>query len=161
MSSYIKRTRKYFALQVKTKMRDTSIQYFNLMASSVRLLFFFFSSRRRHTRCSRDWSSDVCSSDLVHLAHFQHARECVDIPHIVVHDQDGLAGKRRLLLGGAFQHFAERRGEHRNGTMQKQGNRLDDMLRRGCILDNNGTGEQGKTRFLFRRKVLPGVNNDR
>src|SRR2546429_1471033 len=24
----------------------------------------FFSSRRRHTRCSRDWSSDVCSSDL-------------------------------------------------------------------------------------------------
>src|SRR5256884_3284877 len=27
-------------------------------------LLFFFSSRRRHTRCSRDWSSDVCSSDL-------------------------------------------------------------------------------------------------
>src|SRR3989442_4309049 len=27
-------------------------------------LFFFFSSRRRHTRCGRDWSSDVCSSDL-------------------------------------------------------------------------------------------------
>src|SRR5712675_2321024 len=26
--------------------------------------FFFCSSRRRHTRCSRDWSSDVCSSDL-------------------------------------------------------------------------------------------------
>src|SRR2546422_10765353 len=30
----------------------------------VCLMFFFFSSRRRHTRCSRDWSSDVCSSDL-------------------------------------------------------------------------------------------------
>src|SRR5205809_5492382 len=29
------------------------------------MFFFFFSSRRRHTRCSRDWSSDVCSSDLV------------------------------------------------------------------------------------------------
>src|SRR5256884_3530114 len=29
-------------------------------------VFFFFSSRRRHTRCSRDWSSDVCSSDLTH-----------------------------------------------------------------------------------------------
>src|SRR5436305_11164425 len=28
------------------------------------MLFFFFSSRRRHTRCGRDWSSDVCSSDL-------------------------------------------------------------------------------------------------
>src|SRR6266542_6539674 len=28
------------------------------------VVFFFFSSRRRHTRCYRDWSSDVCSSDL-------------------------------------------------------------------------------------------------
>src|SRR5690606_40198937 len=28
---------------------------------------FFFSSRRRHTRFSRDWSSDVCSSDLAEL----------------------------------------------------------------------------------------------
>src|SRR5207247_7469764 len=26
---------------------------------------FFFSSRRRHTRSTRDWSSDVCSSDLI------------------------------------------------------------------------------------------------
>src|SRR5436305_3236047 len=34
-------------------------------ASSSEL--FFFSSRRRHTRCGRDWSSDVCSSDLAHL----------------------------------------------------------------------------------------------
>src|SRR5690606_14924410 len=33
-------------------------------ASTVSLLFFF-SSRRRHTRFSRDWSSDVCSSDLM------------------------------------------------------------------------------------------------
>src|SRR2546429_5936853 len=30
---------------------------------------FFFSSRRRHTRCSRDWSSDVCSSDLLDAAY--------------------------------------------------------------------------------------------
>src|SRR5699024_12015814 len=29
--------------------------------------WFFFSSRRRHTRSKRDWSSDVCSSDLVQL----------------------------------------------------------------------------------------------
>src|SRR5712664_1136591 len=28
------------------------------------IFFFFFSSRRRHTRSDRDWSSDVCSSDL-------------------------------------------------------------------------------------------------
>src|SRR5215510_15185303 len=30
----------------------------------VFIFFFFFSSRRRHTRWPRDWSSDVCSSDL-------------------------------------------------------------------------------------------------
>src|SRR3989442_7433709 len=30
----------------------------------VPVVLFFFSSRRRHTRCGRDWSSDVCSSDL-------------------------------------------------------------------------------------------------
>src|SRR6185295_19409724 len=29
-----------------------------------KMIFFFFSSRRRHTRYWRDWSSDVCSSDL-------------------------------------------------------------------------------------------------
>src|ERR1035437_5857 len=38
------------------------------MSSNARqflfLLLFFFSSRRRHTRYWRDWSSDVCSSDL-------------------------------------------------------------------------------------------------
>src|SRR5699024_11950758 len=36
--------------------RDDSICIF--------FFFFFFSSRRRHTRSKRDWSSDVCSSDL-------------------------------------------------------------------------------------------------
>src|SRR2546429_3069066 len=37
-------------------------------------LVFFFSSRRRHTRCSRDWSSDVCSSDLgAHEDLFEHS----------------------------------------------------------------------------------------
>src|SRR3989440_8978886 len=34
--------------------------------------FFFFSSRRRHTRSDRDWSSDVCSSDLMHQHYSRH-----------------------------------------------------------------------------------------
>ena len=33
--------------------------------------FFFFSSRRRHTRYWRDWSSDVCSSDLNNLSNLK------------------------------------------------------------------------------------------
>src|SRR3712207_7665626 len=35
-----------------------------VLGSCVLVSFFFFSSRRRHTRYWRDWSSDVCSSDL-------------------------------------------------------------------------------------------------
>src|SRR5690625_1568207 len=37
------------------------------------MYFFFFSSRRRHTRWPRDWSSDVCSSDLREGDHAQYA----------------------------------------------------------------------------------------
>src|SRR5690349_24255548 len=35
-----------------------------MIISHFVFIFFFFSSRRRHTRSLRDWSSDVCSSDL-------------------------------------------------------------------------------------------------
>src|SRR5699024_11918975 len=35
-----------------------------VIKKSIIVIFFFFSSRRRHTRSKRDWSSDVCSSDL-------------------------------------------------------------------------------------------------
>src|SRR5947209_17270351 len=38
--------------------------FFSVIFSILHYLFFFFSSRRRHTRYWRDWSSDVCSSDL-------------------------------------------------------------------------------------------------
>src|SRR5207249_9669090 len=37
------------------------------LMTTVMLIYFFFSSRRRHTRSKRDWSSDVCSSDLANL----------------------------------------------------------------------------------------------
>src|SRR5690349_22923724 len=36
-----------------------------LLYSRASIYYFFFSSRRRHTRSLRDWSSDVCSSDLI------------------------------------------------------------------------------------------------
>src|SRR3989440_4833568 len=38
-----------------------------LNVAGVQTCAFFFSSRRRHTRSDRDWSSDVCSSDLTRL----------------------------------------------------------------------------------------------
>src|SRR5207249_5885253 len=39
--------------------------------------FFFFSSRRRHTRSKRDWSSDVCSSDLDRGSHGGLFQRCL------------------------------------------------------------------------------------
>src|SRR5699024_11421959 len=39
-------------------------------------IFFFFSSRRRHTRSKRDWSSDVCSSD---LSTYSNAERTIEI----------------------------------------------------------------------------------
>src|SRR5438105_11807973 len=40
------------------------IVFFVFFTLFLCFFFFFFSSRRRHTRSTRDWSSDVCSSDL-------------------------------------------------------------------------------------------------
>src|SRR5256885_10793957 len=41
----------------------------DLATACAWLSIFFFSSRRRHTRLQGDWSSDVCSSDLVAVGH--------------------------------------------------------------------------------------------
>src|SRR5699024_4113056 len=44
---------------------------------------FFFSSRRRHTRSKRDWSSDVCSSDLAEDADFTlHTGDVVEVAEV-------------------------------------------------------------------------------
>src|SRR3712207_5256065 len=67
------------------------------------MLFFFFSSRRRHTRYWRDWSSDVCSSDL-HAAAVIHpagrVRELFDVNvggTQLVLDRSRRAGARRFV----------------------------------------------------------------
>src|SRR5260221_3491593 len=46
----------------------TGVETCALPIRSEEHMFFFFSSRRRHTRSLCDWSSDVCSSDLIHFA---------------------------------------------------------------------------------------------
>src|SRR5258707_2893575 len=71
-------------------------------------MFFFFSSRRRHTRYWRDWSSDVCSSDLQredgrvvgHLCDhvlLQHARGRQPEEHVGAHDHLRQRALRSLL----------------------------------------------------------------
>src|SRR2546421_11671523 len=47
----------FFFFQAEDGIRD-------LIVTGVQTCALFFSSRRRHTRSDRDWSSDVCSSDL-------------------------------------------------------------------------------------------------
>src|SRR3712207_8297496 len=67
---------------------------------------FFFSSRRRHTRYWRDWSSDVCSSDLPHLPHLRApvARVASKGYRLAVRGEGGAAVAGRVagevLLGG-------------------------------------------------------------
>src|SRR5690606_40519457 len=65
-------------------------------------LIFFFSSRRRHTRFSRDWSSDVCSSDLERAWLLSKRRE------------QGYGG--RCTLGGTQRSGAQRAGVGRRGA---------------------------------------------
>src|SRR5205809_5297005 len=61
------------------------------MSVVIRLVVFFFSSRRRHTRCSRDWSSDVCSSDLLAAAVEDGNRQLVvDLDQVNFIDSSGL-----------------------------------------------------------------------
>src|SRR5690606_27700880 len=59
----------------------------------------FFSSRRRHTRCYRDWSSDVCSSDLTNVTTIGH-----------------IMGPRDLILHDAWIHNSALQGATLSGA---------------------------------------------
>src|SRR5690606_40812807 len=67
--------------------------------------FFFFSSRRRHTRFSRDWSSDVCSSDL-HIGVVFARRQ---LEHQGRAQAEGVVHQRRAALVAAFGQRSEER----------------------------------------------------
>src|SRR2546430_13624433 len=56
--------------------------------------FFFFSSRRRHTRFDCDWSSDVCSSDLVSILPAASAQ------NMKASSASGLCARRMVRLAG-------------------------------------------------------------
>src|SRR5438445_8831478 len=51
------------------------------------MYFFFFSSRRRHTRYWRDWSSDVCSSDLCGTCRRRPHVQRRHVPHVEQEEQ--------------------------------------------------------------------------
>src|SRR5207253_6559038 len=68
--------------------------------SLVLSFFFFFSSRRRHTRWPRDWSSDVCSSDLCWIG----AATDVLHHHRVGADPAVVAERDALLAAGLHEY---------------------------------------------------------
>src|SRR5690606_39437483 len=55
----------------------------------------FFSSRRRHTRFSRDWSSDVCSSDLLG---FRHCLQSIQRNRVIQMKRPDLQTPERLQM---------------------------------------------------------------
>src|SRR5690625_6095621 len=63
---------------------------------------FFFSSRRRHTRWPRDWSSDVCSSDVLEIVRVHGRGEARGEPGTaeVGRDEPGRAEPHRRLPRG-------------------------------------------------------------
>src|SRR3712207_7774701 len=84
------------------------------------IVIFFFSSRRRHTRYWRDWSSDVCSSDLGPVrgaslrGHRQPVRGGGELPGTPLqHGADGLPGG--TLFDGEQDLVRQRSEERRVG----------------------------------------------
>src|SRR5690606_39773338 len=78
---------------------------------------FFFSSRRRHTRFSRDWSSDVCSSDLTPIMHRATvANGIVYVGGTVADDTSlGMSEQTRSILTKIAGYLNERSEERRVG----------------------------------------------
>src|SRR5215475_890100 len=68
--------------------------------------FFFFSSRRRHTRFSRDWSSDVCSSDL-NVGRAADHQQMFDI--VTAHENEAAAGVDACVIDHAKAWLASAR----------------------------------------------------
>src|SRR5216684_5355691 len=100
-------------------------------------MFFFFSSRRRHTRCSRDWSSDVCSSDLHDAL-------------VSTEKAEQGATDRRLVAAGKMHRLGHRDAR---GSRELLGPFLVECLRRG-VRARAGEGDAAVLEELLRGAIL-------
>src|SRR4051812_50037896 len=99
------------------------------------VLFFFFSSRRRHTRLTCDWSSDVCSSDLAWRA-WAPAGAGPDVP------RKGAEGAGRVKC-----RPRSRSEERRVGEEGRDRGAADDLKKK------KRDGENGEEVEMERRRV--------
>src|SRR6266702_6009890 len=84
-------------------------------------IIFFFSSRRRHTRWPRDWSSDVCSSDLAVLAIYAGLDDRINqsIPAIEAAMQKHGKTFRKIVYPNVNHAFHNDTGERYNAAAAK------------------------------------------
>src|SRR5206468_9363151 len=99
-------------------------------------VFFFFSSRRRHTRSDRDWSSDVCSSDLL------------VIPPFVLHGMKGIGTEPAFLINVPTEHYVyddpdEFRVDPHSPDVPYRWERKDEIGRASCREGGSSCGQAG------------------
>src|SRR6266542_5231992 len=99
---------------------------------------FCFSSRRRHTRCYRDWSSDVCSSDLLYADLAAATRSVVKVPVILAGRVSTPEQAERVLASGVCDMVGMTRAMIADPEMPKKAmeGRLDDI--RTCVGASEG-----------------------
>src|SRR5476649_346258 len=132
------------------------------------VIFFFFSSRRRHTRSLCDWSSDVCSSDLINLIAYalsnaatagpESARFVVG-PSDEIRSEERRVGKECRSRWSAY-HQKKKPGSHTPSVAQVLG--VASMVLgeggsqwvaiAGMIVDSSRTGGVSKFDFSRRRR---------
>src|SRR5437867_10784807 len=100
---------RYFIFTDRIEVREgMSLMWTQAFQSNSTRIFFFFSSRRRHTRSYGDWSSDVCSSDLMAGERGARTRQ----PRIGVGDTQQL-GHHGAALGTVV------RNQHGSGALMQ------------------------------------------
>src|SRR2546430_5795725 len=103
------------------------------IAVYIILFFFFFSSRRRHTRFDCDWSSDVCSSDLIVQPAFADLFQIFIKGHTPI-DNHRSVRTLACTLFQCIQHFVQTaavlhiRSEEHTSELQSQSNLVCRLL---------------------------------
>src|SRR6266496_5076164 len=111
------------------------------------LFFFFFSSRRRHTRSLRDWSSDVCSSDLVFQERQLGQKRCELRQQLLRNDErlGAAVGEHVFVFFGGKQRVHGDRNDAR----------LDGTEERSREIDRVGEREQHPVLHLQAHRLKP------
>src|SRR5699024_8855432 len=116
------------------------------------IVFFFFSSRRRHTRSKRDWSSDVCSSDLSTRLEAKRQRR-----------REGRDARRRRTIITEAEFLARRESVERKMYVREGAGRTqivvleDDVLVEHYVAQKSQTSMVGNVYLGRVQNVLPSM----